>query len=94
MAERIERIRRSKRDRFISAEVVVPVAVWRGRSRNELRDYLASQVRAALQCCVARLRKDKEAVDEARLFADVDTAIAEFTNIDYEDAEQSAGERS
>jgi len=90
MTERIERIRRSKRDRLISAEVVIPVAVWRGRSRNELRDYLASQVRTALQCCVERLRKDKEPVDEARLFTEVDTAVAEFRDIDYEDAEQSA----
>jgi hypothetical protein len=84
MTDRIERIRRSKRDRCISAEVVVPAALWRGRSPNELRDYLARQVRAALQCCIARLRKDKEPVDEARLLTEVEAAISEFTQTDYE----------
>jgi hypothetical protein len=82
--EGIERIRRSKRDRDICAEIIIPQAVWRGRSRNELRDYLARQVRAALQTCVARLQKDKEPVDEARRFGEIDAAISEFTQIDYD----------
>ena len=82
--EGIERIRRSKRDRDIGVEIVIPEAAWRDRSRNELRDYLARQVRAALQSCVARLRKDKETVDESRLFGEIDAAIDEFTQIDYD----------
>jgi hypothetical protein len=82
--EGIERIRRSKRDRDISADIIIPEAVWRGRSRNELRDYLARQVRAAVQMCVARLQKDKETVDEFRLFAGIDAAIGEFTQVDYD----------
>jgi len=51
---------------------------------NEVRDYLARQVRAALQSCVARLRRDKEAVDEPVLFAEIDAAIDEFTQKDYD----------
>ncbi|MCW5558601.1 MAG: hypothetical protein KIT22_12310 [Verrucomicrobiae bacterium] len=82
-AEGIERIRRSKRDRYIGADIVIPDSVWQGRSRNELRDYLARQVRAALQRCVARLRKDKESVNESQLFEEIDAAIAEFRRIDY-----------
>jgi len=82
--EGIERVRRSKRDRYISADIIIPEAVWRGRSRNELRDYLARQVRAAVQSCVARLRKDKETVEESQLFAEIDAAIGEFTQIDYD----------
>jgi hypothetical protein len=87
-SEGIERIRRSKRGRYISAVISIPEAVWRGRSLNELRDYLAKQVLAALQCCVARLKKNKEPVDEARLFTEAEAAISEFRQIEYEgDAE-------
>jgi hypothetical protein len=82
--EGIEKIRLSRRDRFVGADIVIPQAVWRDRTRNELRDYLARQVRAALQNCVARLRKDKETVDEARLFGEIEAAICEFTQIDYD----------
>jgi len=82
--EGIERIRRSKRDRYIGADIVIPEAVWRDKTRNELRDYLATQVRAALKSCVARLRKDKETLDERRLFQEIDAAINEFRQIDYE----------
>src|SRR5688572_18108486 len=83
-AEGIEQIRRSKRDRYIGADIVIPESVWQEKSRNELRDYLSRQVRAALQSCVARLRKDKETVDESRLFGEIDVAISEFTRIDYD----------
>jgi hypothetical protein len=82
--EGIERVRRRRADRYIGAEIIIPESVWRPKSRNELRDYLATQVRAALQACVARLRKDKERVDEVRLFGDVDTALSQFGAIDYE----------
>ena len=82
--EGIERIRRSKRDHDIGAEIIIPESVWQERSRNELRDYLAAQVRAALQSCVARLRKDKETVDEPRLFTEIDAAISEFRQIDFD----------
>jgi hypothetical protein len=82
--EGIERIRRSKRGRYIGADIVIPHSAWQGKSRNELRDYLARQVRAALASCVARLRKDRETVDEIRLFGEIDAAIAEFKRIDYD----------
>jgi hypothetical protein len=82
--EGIDHIRRNQKKRYIGADIVIPDAVWKNLLRNELRDYLARQVRTALQSCVARLRKDKEPVEEERLFAEVDIAIAEFTQIDFE----------
>lgn len=82
--ETIDHIRRSKRDRFIGADIVIPDTVWLDKTPNQLRDYLARRVREALQMCVARLQKDKEAVDETRLFGEIDAAIAEFTKIDYD----------
>lgn len=83
-AETIDHIRHSRRDRYVGADIVVPEAMWADKSRNELRDYLAKRVREALQMCVARLRKNKEVVDETRFFAEVDAAILEFTRIDYD----------
>jgi len=83
-AESIDHIRRSNRDRFIGADIVIPDTVWRDKSRNELRDYLARCVREALRKCVARLRKDKEIVDESLLFGETEAAIREFIKIDYD----------
>jgi hypothetical protein len=83
--EGIEKVRRDKRNRCIGADIVIPQAVWRQKTPNQLRDYLARQVRAALQSCVARLRTDKETVDEPVLFSEIDAAIGEFKQINYTD---------
>lgn len=82
--ESIDHIRRSRRDRLIGVDIVIPGEVWRDKSRNELRNYLAARVREALGVCVTRLRRDKEQVDEASLFAEVDGALSEFMKIDYD----------
>lgn len=82
--EGIERIRRSRRNRYIGADIIIPESAWRDRSRNELRDYLARQVRAAVQSCVARLQEDKESVDESRLFGEIDAAIGEIRQHDFD----------
>ncbi len=83
-AESIQKIRFSKRDRFIGADISVPEIVWRDMTRNEWRDYLASRVRETLQMCVARLLKDKQPVDEPLLFGEIDVAIQKFAKIDYD----------
>ena len=83
-AEAIDHIRRSRRGRFIGADIIIPGSVWRDKSRNQLRDYLAKRVREALVTCVTRLRGDKEPVDEASLFAEIDGALSEFMKIDYD----------
>lgn len=82
--EGIEKIRRNKPGRYIGADIIIPQAVWRGRTRNYLRDYLARQVRSALQSCVKRLRNDKEPVDEASLFTEIDAAIGQFTRMNFD----------
>ena len=83
-AEGIERVRLSKRDRYIGADIVIPREAWQGRSRNVLRDCLAQQVRAALQACVGRLHTERRPVDERQFFAEVDAALAEFQQVDYD----------
>ena len=76
--EAIERIRRRRPARYITADIVIPVERWLGKTERQLKKYLAVQVRRALEECARRLKKDKEEVDEAALLADVDAAIAEF----------------
>jgi hypothetical protein len=74
----IERIRWWRPARFITADIVVPFAPLLDKTEKQLKKYLAAQVRRALEMCAARLKKDKEKVDEGALFEHVDAAIAEF----------------
>jgi len=78
--EAIDRIRRRRPSRYITADIVVPYATGKDKSEDQLKEYLATQVRRALQMCVERLKKDQETVEAAALFSDVDAAIAEFLN--------------
>lgn len=85
--ETIGRISRSQRNRDIGVEIVIPQPVWRGKTRNQLRDYLADRVRAALVACVTRLSKDGESVDEPSLFLEIDEAINEFRAMNFDQIE-------
>src|SRR5271163_3368282 len=49
----IERIRRSRKTRCISVDIVVPEKDWKRRTREQLRPYLAARVRDALCACIA-----------------------------------------
>jgi hypothetical protein len=80
--EGIAMVGRNKKESCIGADIVIPKSVWGAKDRNQLRDYLADQVRSALQICVSRLRKDKEPVDELGLLGEVDVAISEFKKND------------
>ncbi len=77
-AEGIEKIRRSKQEAYIGADIVVPETRWTTFSEADARVYLVRVVREAICACLARLRKDREPADEAALLAEVDAAIADF----------------
>lgn len=81
--EGVANVKRSNKEFYIGADIVIPESVWRTKNRNQLRDYLADQVRGALQMCVWRIRKDKDPVDEISLFGEVDLAIGEFKKINF-----------
>jgi len=76
--ESIERIRRRRSDRYITADIVVPEAVWRPLTHAQSRQYLANRVRAAIVACAKRLSEDREAIDTTALLASVDDGIARF----------------
>jgi hypothetical protein len=76
--ESIERIRRRRPARYITADINVPLAASIDKTEKQIKEYLAARVRLALEMCVARLKKDKEVVDAVAFFEHVDAAIAEF----------------
>ncbi|MBN9690018.1 MAG: hypothetical protein J0M24_07240 [Verrucomicrobia bacterium] len=76
--EQICQVRRSKVQKYIGADIIVPEACWKGRGRFELGEYLVSKVREALSLCIARLKKDKVQIDAERLLADFDSGASQF----------------
>jgi hypothetical protein len=77
-SEGVEMVRRSKKDAYIGADIVVPEARWSRFSEADARVYLARVIREALCACLERLRKDKEPADDVALLSEVDAAITKF----------------
>jgi hypothetical protein len=76
--ESIERVRRRRPDRYITADIVIPVAVWRPLSLDQSKYYLARRVREAVSTCARRLSADGEAIDASALLSKVDAGIERF----------------
>jgi len=60
--EGCERIRRNRKDKYITVDLGFPSHRWRGVSDDEIRRYLGDIVETGLLCCLNRLKKDKTAV--------------------------------
>lgn len=76
--EAIERIKRWRPGRYITADIVIPESVWRPLTLEQSKHYLASRVRAAVAACADRVARDRDAIDSAALLACVDAGIARF----------------
>ena len=76
--ETIDHLRRRRVDRYIAADIVVPIGVWKPLTFDETKRYLAVRVRAAIVRCCERLLKDREDIDVATLLRDVDAGIKAF----------------
>ena len=72
--EGCERIRRNRKDKYITVDLGFPSRKWRGVTDSEIRRYLSETVETGLLCCLHRLKKDKARVHEAKLMND-------FTNV-------------
>lgn len=83
--EQIHRVRRNRKNRFISCDIDIPMAVWQSKSTDQLKHYLAAKVREAIEILVMRLQADKETVDTDILFGEIDQAIGHFRQTRYED---------
>ena len=76
--EGLERLRLFRAKRYITADIQIPEAVWQTKTEHDLRSYLARQVTAAISACCARLKKEKWAVSEQKLMAQVQAATHDY----------------
>jgi len=65
--EGCERIRRNRKDLYITVDLGFPSYRWKGSTDSSIREYLAEAVETGLLCCIRRLEIDKSPVDSARL---------------------------
>src|SRR5882672_836735 len=68
--EGCERIRRNRRDKYITVDLGFPSRRWRGVSDDEIRKHLVEIVETGLLCCLNRLQKDKTQVESSKLMSD------------------------
>ena len=68
--EGCERIRRNRKDKYITVDLGFPSRRWRRATDSQIRTYLAEIVETGLLCCLRRLQKDKVKVHEVSLMND------------------------
>jgi hypothetical protein len=68
--EGCERIRRNRKERYITVDLGFPSNRWRGKSDCEIREYLAEAIETGLLCCVKRLEADKTTINLEMLMKD------------------------
>ena len=76
--EGCERIRRSRKNRYITVDLGFPSRRWKSASDRDMRKYLAELVETGLLCCASRLEKDRAQVDIQRLMRDFSAAKKAF----------------
>jgi len=76
--EGCERIRRSRKQRYITVDLGFPSRRWKSKSDQDIKAYPAELVETGLLCCARRLDKDKAQIDLQRLISDFGAAKAEF----------------
>lgn len=79
--EGIARLRFAKARRCITADIQIPQSVWEPLSNTQLQVYLAGKVKAAIEACVLRLKKDRCVIDDIRLMEQVNAAIQEYLGL-------------
>src|ERR1700730_5941203 len=68
--EGCERIRRNRKQKYITVDLGSPSNRWKGATNSSVRKYIAEAVETGLLCCIRSLEKDKSPVDSGRLMGD------------------------
>ena len=76
--EGLQKLRLSKKHRYITVDIGMPRNHWQGVSPIEIRRYLLENFKQALHLFVGKLRKEKYEVDDVRLFADFEKVEKEY----------------
>lgn len=68
--ENCQRIRRSRKDKYITVDLGFPSRRWKGATDEQIRAFLVDIVETGLLCCLRRLEKDKTEADPDKLLRD------------------------
>jgi hypothetical protein len=68
--EGCDRLRRNRKQKYITADLGVPTHRWRDVSDAAFRTYLIETVETGLLCCVRSLERDKTPIDSGKLMED------------------------
>lgn len=88
--EGCDKMRRSKKERYVSIDIYVPRERWEGVSGIEVRRYLAACVEDAFLRMIAKLQRDKVAVDGDAMLRDL--AKAKERYLDAKSAEEAVAQ--
>lgn len=66
-----ERVRRNRKEMYITVDLGFPVSEWKGRRDEHIRKFLMDLVEIGIRCCVERLKKDKASVASDDLSSDL-----------------------
>ena len=76
--EGCEKLRLSKKYRYITIDVGMPRSRWEGNNAKDIRNYLIDNLKKALELMVKRLVKEKYKVKEHELWNDFGKVKDEF----------------
>ncbi|MES9684871.1 hypothetical protein ABWK22_18625 [Gottfriedia acidiceleris] len=76
--EGFERLRLSKKFRYITIDVGMPQARWESKIDFEIREYLIVNLKSALEAMIKRLKKEKYEVQETLLWEDISEVEKQF----------------
>ena len=76
--EGTEKLRLSKKYRYITIDIGMPKHRWQGVPPIEIRKYLLENLKQALKLMVQKLKKEKYEVDDVRLFKDFEKVEKEY----------------
>lgn len=92
--EGCDRMRRSKKKRYITIDIYVPRSRWEGVPGIEIRKYLAACVEDAFQRMIGKLKRDKVVVDGDALLRDFAMAKAQYLDVAVVEAAEAAKTQS
>lgn len=76
--EGCERIRRNRKEKYITVDLGFPSNRWKGATDSSIREYIAEAVETGLLCCIRRLEKDRSPVESTKLMKDFTRAKQVF----------------
>ena len=68
--EGCERIRRNRKQKYITVDLGFPSCRWKGASDSSIRQYISEAVETGLLCCIRHLEKNNSPIDSDRLMED------------------------